>query len=214
MPRSFLPLFISPALASGERQLVAAINDYRAQPQRCEGRRVLVSTPLALKSSLALPVGYGGALREGLKDAGYQAVKVRSIRVVGATDAEEAFDRLRSHFCAALLDNQFADIGVSRSRNEWQVVLARPCSTHSSAISAPRATRYWRRSTPPGPSRGCVVASASPLRARSLGTLPWARQRSATAGRWPTATISRTATPTVICPQTGRGMPATGASDR
>ncbi|MQG93476.1 CAP domain-containing protein [Pseudomonas sp. MN1F] len=120
------PLIISPAHASGERQLVAAINDYRAQPQRCEGRRVLVSTPLTLKSNLALPVGYGGALREGLKAAGYQAARVRSIRVIGAQDAEEAFDRLRSSYCAALLDNQFADIGVSRARSEWQVVLARP----------------------------------------------------------------------------------------
>ncbi|MFR0687931.1 CAP domain-containing protein [Enterobacterales bacterium AE_CKDN230030158-1A_HGKHYDSX7] len=123
---ALFPLLISPAHASGERQLVAAINDYRAQPQRCERRMVRGSTPLALKSSLALPVGSGGGLRETLKDAGYQAVTVRSIRLVGAQDAEEAFAMLRSDYCSALLDNQFADIGVSRARNEWRVVLARP----------------------------------------------------------------------------------------
>ncbi|WP_409261748.1 CAP domain-containing protein [Pseudomonas putida] len=122
----FIPLFISPAQASGERQLLAAINDYRAQPQRCEGRRTLNATPLALKANLALPVGYGGRLREGLQAAGYQAVKVRSIRLVGAQDAEQAFAMLRSDYCSALLDNQFADIGIRRARNEWQVVLARP----------------------------------------------------------------------------------------
>lgn len=120
------PLFASPAHASAERQLVEAINDYRAEPQRCERRVVRVSTPLALKSNLALPVGYGGALRERLKAAGYQAVAVRSIRLVGAQDAEEAFDMLQSDYCTALLDTQFADIGVSRARNEWRVVLARP----------------------------------------------------------------------------------------
>lgn len=121
-----LSLFVSPVHASGERQLVRAINDYRAQPQRCERRQVQVSTPLALKSNLALPVGYRGGLREGLKAVGCQAVKVRAIRLVGARDAEEAFDMLRSDYCAALLDSQFADIGISRDRNVWRVVLARP----------------------------------------------------------------------------------------
>ncbi|MGN8250784.1 CAP domain-containing protein [Pseudomonas sp. SMV7] len=121
-----LPLLTNPAHASGERQLVVAINDYRAQPQRCERRLVRASTPLAMKANLALPIGYGGGLRDGLKAVGYQAVKVRAIRLVGAHDAEEAFDMLRSDYCTALLDNQYADIGVRRARNEWQVVLARP----------------------------------------------------------------------------------------
>ena len=121
-----LPLLTNPAHASGERQLVEAINDYRAQPQRCERRLVRAATPLALKANLALPIGYGGGLRDGLKAVGYQAVKVRAIRLVGAHDAEEAFDMLRSDYCAALLDSQYADIGVRRARNEWQVVLARP----------------------------------------------------------------------------------------
>ncbi|MBU6957013.1 CAP domain-containing protein [Pseudomonas sp. CVAP len=121
-----LPLFASPAHAGGERQLVEDINDYRAQPQRCAGRTVRALTPLALKSNLALPIGYGGVTRETLKDSGYQAVSVRTIRLVGAEDAEEAFDMLQSRYCGALLDTQFADIGVYRDESEWQVVLARP----------------------------------------------------------------------------------------
>ncbi|MGH8386403.1 MAG: CAP domain-containing protein [Pseudomonas sp.] len=121
-----LPFIAITAHAGAERQLVEAINDYRAHPQDCGRRPAQRLTPLALKSSLALPVGYGGGLRERLKDAGYQAVAVRSIRVVGARDAEEAFDMLQSDHCAALLDSQYADIGISRSRGEWQVVLARP----------------------------------------------------------------------------------------
>jgi len=120
------PLFASPVHAAGERQLLSAINDYRARPQRCESRTIRASTPLVLKSNLRLPVGYGGGLRDGLKASGYQAVKVRAIRLVGAEDAEEAFAMLQSDYCSALLDNQFVDIGVNRVRNEWRLVLARP----------------------------------------------------------------------------------------
>ncbi|MGE8067736.1 CAP domain-containing protein [Pseudomonas sp. NPDC089569] len=123
---SSLPLIASPAHAGEERQLVEAINDYRAHPSHCSRRPAQRLAPLALKSNLALPVGYGGGLRDRLKASGYQAVAVRSIRVVGAQDAEEAFDMMQDEHCDALLDSQYADIGVSRSRGEWQVVLARP----------------------------------------------------------------------------------------
>ncbi|MCU0119875.1 CAP domain-containing protein [Pseudomonas sp. B2M1-30] len=122
------PLLADTAHASAERQLVAAINDYRAHPQRCDRRPAQRLAPLALNSNLALPIGYGyvGGMREALKSSGYAAVSVRSIRIVGAEDAEDAFDLLQSDYCGALLDSQYADIGISRSRNEWQVVLAQP----------------------------------------------------------------------------------------
>jgi uncharacterized protein YkwD len=123
---TLLPSIAPFAHAGAERQLVEAINDYRAHPHDCARRPGQRLTPLALKSNLALPVGYGGGLRDRLKASGYQAVAVRSIRVVGAHDAEEAFDLLQDDHCAALLDGQYADIGVSRSRDQWQVVLARP----------------------------------------------------------------------------------------
>ncbi|MBK5400887.1 CAP domain-containing protein [Pseudomonas sp. TH39(2020)] len=125
----FIPLFslfANPAHAGAERQLVEAINDYRAHPDRCSGRAGRALSPLALKSNLALPIGYGGGLRDRLKASGYQAVTVRTIRVVGAQDADEAFDMLQSDYCGALLDTQYAEIGVSRARSEWQVVLAQP----------------------------------------------------------------------------------------
>jgi len=75
---------------------------------------------------LPIGYGYGGGLREQLKSSGYAAVAVRSIRIVGAEDAEEAFDQLQDEHCSALIDAQYADIGISRARSEWQVVLARP----------------------------------------------------------------------------------------
>lgn len=125
---SLFPFFTESAHASAERELVAAINDYRAHPQRCDRRTAQRRAPLALKSNLALPIGYryGGGMREALKSSGYSAITVRSIRIIGAEDADEAFDQLQSDYCGALLDANYADIGVSHSRNQWQVVLAQP----------------------------------------------------------------------------------------
>ncbi|WP_323160926.1 CAP domain-containing protein [Pseudomonas fluorescens] len=122
------PLLAPTAHAGAERQLAAAINDLRAHPQRCDRRPAQRLAPLALKQNIALPIGYGygGGLREQLKASGYAAVAVRSIRIVGAEDAEEAFDQLQDEHCSALLDAQYADIGISHARSEWQVVLARP----------------------------------------------------------------------------------------
>jgi len=121
-----VPVLSSPVHASGERQLVEAINDYRAHPQRCDRRPAQRLSALTLKQSLALPIGYGGGLRDRLKASGYKAVTVRSMRVVGAQDAEDAFDMFQDEHCAALLDSQYADIGVTRAGREWQVVLAKP----------------------------------------------------------------------------------------
>ncbi|MGN8343097.1 CAP domain-containing protein [Pseudomonas sp. SMV71] len=123
---SLLALFASPVHARGEGQLLEAINDYRSQSRRCEWRTIRSAQPLALRSSLALPIGFRGGLRETLKDAGYQARAVRSIRLTDARDAEEAFDLLADEHCAALLDNQYADIGINRVGDEWRVVLAQP----------------------------------------------------------------------------------------
>ncbi|MNZ74335.1 Cysteine-rich secretory protein family protein [compost metagenome] len=121
-----LPLFSSPAHASGERQLLADINDYRTDSPRCNGSRGRALPPLRMTSSLALPISQSGNLREALKDNGYQATSVRTIRLAGADDADAAFDMLRSDYCRALLDSQFADIGITRRRSEWRVVLAQP----------------------------------------------------------------------------------------
>lgn len=121
-----LPLFAIPAHASEERQLVSAINDYRAQPSRCEGRAVRGLPSLTLKQDLALPIGFAGDMRNTLKASGYRAVAVRSIRLVGAQDARGAFAMLQSRYCGALLDNQYADIGVTQSGRDWRLVLAKP----------------------------------------------------------------------------------------
>ncbi|MFC5698037.1 CAP domain-containing protein [Pseudomonas sp. GCM10022186] len=123
------PLFAGPAQAGSERQLLAAINDYRTHSQRCEWRSYRAAPPLVLKSNVALPVGYSGELRRGLRNAGYLAGEVRTIRLSGARDAGAAFDMLRDEYCSDLLDTQVSDIGISRSGNQWRLVLARPMAS-------------------------------------------------------------------------------------
>lgn len=115
-----------PAHAAGEQQLLSAINALRAHPGRCGGAPVSALPPLALKAGLAVPPGYGGGLREGLKQAGYQAATVRAIRLDGPVDAGAAFQMLQGSYCAALLDRQYTDIGLSHAGDEWRVLLARP----------------------------------------------------------------------------------------
>ncbi|MCS3468868.1 uncharacterized protein YkwD [Pseudomonas sp. JUb42] len=122
----FMALFAHPAKADGERQLLQQINAYRAHPDRCDGSYARALAPLTLKSSLALPVDYGGGLRDGLKAAGYQAALVQTIHLVGAHDVESAFDLLQRDYCDSMLDGQYADIGLSRAGSQWRVVLARP----------------------------------------------------------------------------------------
>ncbi|MNQ81546.1 Cysteine-rich secretory protein family protein [compost metagenome] len=130
-----LPLLTCPAYASGERQLVAAINGYRADPGRCEHRSVKGLRPLSLKPKLALPIDYDGGLRETLRESGYQAVAVRTMLLVGADDADDAFAMLERRYCGALLDSQYADIGINRDGDEWRVVLAKPLLDSAAADS-------------------------------------------------------------------------------
>jgi hypothetical protein len=129
VPADPFPPLRQTAHAGAERQLVAAINDYRAHPQRCDRRPAQRLAPLALKSNLALPIGYrySGGMREALKSVGlFRGGRAQYPHRSVPQDAEEAFDRLQSDYCGALLDATYADIGIRRTRSEWQVVLARP----------------------------------------------------------------------------------------
>ncbi|WP_122420760.1 CAP domain-containing protein [Pseudomonas viridiflava] len=123
---SFASLFAVPAMASEGQQIVQSINAYRAQPQRCESRTTKAARPLVLNDSVTLPIVFNGSSRDALKVAGYQAVTVRTIRLAGAQDANEAFGMLKARYCGALLDAQYADVGITRERNDWRIVLARP----------------------------------------------------------------------------------------
>ncbi|AHG41526.1 Allergen V5/Tpx-1 family protein [Pseudomonas syringae CC1557] len=122
----FTTVFVGQAHAGDERRLLQTINDYRGQPERCDAVTPKASRALTLSSALALPIDFSGNSREALKASGYQAATVRTIRLVGAQSANEAFGMLKSRYCGALLDPQYADIGITQERAEWRVVLAKP----------------------------------------------------------------------------------------
>lgn len=124
----FALLAVAPlaARAGGERELLASINAYRAHPSGCAWSRVQRLPPLSGHGALALPLDTGENLRETLREAGYRAQAVRSIRLVGAQDAGQAFAMLRQRYCTALLDPQYGDAGVTREGDQWRLVLASP----------------------------------------------------------------------------------------
>ncbi|WP_371367038.1 CAP domain-containing protein [Pseudomonas sp. QL9] len=128
-----------PAHASGERQLVASINAYRAHPSGCGASAARRLPPLTSRGGLELPIDFSGGLREELRDAGYMAQEVRSIRLAGAEDAGQAFDMLRDRYCTALLAPQYTDVGVTREDDEWRLVLASSGAGSGGKLEDPRS---------------------------------------------------------------------------
>lgn len=125
---TLLPLLGYAALAnaSEQAQLLAAINQYRSEVQRCAEQVSEELPPLALDSRLALPVNGAGDLQQALSAAGYPMVNVQAISLSGPRDAQAALQVLKDSFCQTLLDPQFVDIGISQQARDWRILLARP----------------------------------------------------------------------------------------
>lgn len=127
-PLCLLPCLLGTSMvqAAAQPSLAQLINAYRAHPVECPRLPATPVSALTLNSKLALAPRYAGSMRDGLKANGYQAATVRAIRLDGPENSLVAFAQLRTGYCAALLDGQYADIGVSQAGTHWQVVLARP----------------------------------------------------------------------------------------
>ncbi|MBA1274213.1 CAP domain-containing protein [Stutzerimonas azotifigens] len=107
--------------------LVSLINDYRSSAQTCNGASVEAAGPLAPDERLAgLQVSSGAQTQADLQRAGYRAASLQAIAVSGPKNAEAAMMAIGSRYCSALTDARFAEVGVSRRGDTWQVVLARP----------------------------------------------------------------------------------------
>lgn len=115
------------AAQEGGGELVRLVNDYRAEPQRCEGRRTEAVGPLAPAAALAeVRIPPGGGLQGALKERGYLAARAQIVTLSGPADAQAAMALLREHYCRVLASPDFAEIGVSREGRSWRIVLARP----------------------------------------------------------------------------------------
>lgn len=112
---------------AADNALVAAINDYRLAPEGCAGRQPGSPGPLAPNDQLARRrVTSAEQLQSALQQAGYQPAAAQVISVAGPSSRDAALAALKQRYCAILLDPQYAEIGVLRDGNAWQVILARP----------------------------------------------------------------------------------------
>jgi len=120
-------LAAGPARAEGEDELVALINARRAETRDCAGRPRSAASPLAPSAALAqVDARTSAELGRALSSAGYLASSAATIVVSGPRDAQEALRQIELHYCTALLDARYADIGVARGGATWRINIARP----------------------------------------------------------------------------------------
>lgn len=120
-------LIAGPAFAQERSELVDLINAYRTAPQTCDGRRAPAAGPLAPDAALAsVRIGSGGDVRSALKARGYLAARALAIRVSGPATPSEAMRFMQQRYCRSLLSSQYAEIGISRDKDTWHIVLAQP----------------------------------------------------------------------------------------
>ncbi|MDA7088456.1 CAP domain-containing protein [Pseudomonas sp. SA3-5] len=114
------------ASASDSQQLIALINQYRESPQTCVGQLTEVAGPLVPDARLArVQLASSVQLQDALQRVGYQAATVKVITLSGPGSVDAAIEALKQRYCASLLDVQYAEVGVQRTANTWQVILAR-----------------------------------------------------------------------------------------
>lgn len=129
---SLLLLMLAPALsfpvhAQESQALVSLINEYRDTDEACGGGKGQAVGPLAPNGALGVPPATNGAqLQEALQASGYRPSKLQAMSVSGPADAKTAMQALKQRYCAPLRSQDFAEIGVSRKGNTWQVLLAQP----------------------------------------------------------------------------------------
>lgn len=116
-----------PARAQSEAQLVRLINEYRAAPQSCEGRKIGPAGALAPHPALArIRLAPGTLLQPALETAGYPSEHAEAIAISGAPDPQTAMATIQYKYCRTLLSAQFSAVGATRTGDNWVIVLAQP----------------------------------------------------------------------------------------
>lgn len=115
------------AAARPEAELLNLINDYRSSARTCAGKRLGPVKPLAAENALVKAgMDAGSAVDDALKNAGYRAARAQAIAVSGVSTAHAVMDVIRQPYCASLLNDQYASIGIARAGDTWRIVLAQP----------------------------------------------------------------------------------------
>ena len=120
-------LIAGTASVQENKELTTLINALRSSPQTCEGKRTAPSGPLAPDAALdRAQIASGGQLQDALKDVGYQAARVQAIMMSGPSNSSAAMAFIKQRYCRAAMSPRYAEIGISREGDTWQVVLAQP----------------------------------------------------------------------------------------
>lgn len=139
-----LPFAAQADAASDARQLMAAVNAWRAAPANCQGKTrtaVAVLAPQRVLSRIALRPGT--ILLAALDQAGYDPEVADAVQVAGPGDVQGAFDALRDSYCSTLGSLRYRDIGAHREGNEWTIVLA--AATQNPALILPDVAEAGRQ---------------------------------------------------------------------
>lgn len=114
------------AYAQQNTELVNLINEYRSSSATCDGREMVATGPLAPNPKLAEADLSSGQWQKTLQEAGYQASRAQFVQLSGPSSADQVMEMAKERFCDVLRSGDYAEIGVSRSGDEWQIVLASP----------------------------------------------------------------------------------------
>jgi uncharacterized protein YkwD len=114
------------ASAEQNTELVNLINEYRNAPAQCEGREMPVAGPLAPNPKLADVDLSSAQWQTAMQEAGYQASAAQVVQLSGPSDADQVMAMAKQRFCGMLRSADYAEIGVTRSDNDWQIVVASP----------------------------------------------------------------------------------------
>ena len=115
------------ATAGNDQLLIRQVNELRQSATGCGDLQVEPVAPLTADDRLALArVTSEAQLQAALRQAGYRAARVQLIAVSGPRTAQAAIRSIKQRYCRELLSPQYTHIGVRRSANSWQLVLARP----------------------------------------------------------------------------------------
>ena len=115
------------AQAQEPHPLIGLINEFREAEESCGDGKGQTVGPLAPNEALNVqPAASGAQLQKALQAADYRPAKLQAMSVAGPADAKTAMQALKQRYCAPLRSHEFAEIGVSRKGNTWQVLLAQP----------------------------------------------------------------------------------------
>ncbi|MCG6542050.1 CAP domain-containing protein [Pseudomonas sp. KSR10] len=120
-------IFANGASADDTDELVSLVNEFRASGEGCGGAKAEPVGPLAPAAALAsIPAGAGAQIQQAVVESGYQAASLQAMAVTGPGDANTVMRVFKQRYCSALMNDDFAEIGVSHEGNTWQLILAKP----------------------------------------------------------------------------------------